>query len=297
MVDSSLVDCTFGVWVHGTTDVRIAGNRVVGREDIRQVSNRGNGIHLFDATRAAVVSNRVEASRDGVYVSATEESLIADNELSELRYGIHYMYSWNNTVRGNVARNNVSGIALMQSHHLVIEDNVATDNARHGILFRDVQWSTIARNTVERNAEGLFFFSSLDNHIRDNLLAHNDIGARVWAGTERNDVAGNAFIGNRQQVYYVASGDQAWGTPEAGNTWSDYLGWDQDGDGRGDRPHRLDALRATLLHRFPAAALLLNSPALELLVRLQELLPALRVPAITEESPALSPGPAVPEGG
>lgn len=296
VVDSELWDCTFGIWVHETDDVLIARNHVTGRRDIVNVSNRGNGVHLFDASRARVVGNQVEHARDGVYVSACEDSLIADNVVSNLRYGIHYMYSWRNTVRGNVSRHNTSGIALMQSQHLVIEDNVSTDNERHGILFRDVQWSSIARNTVERNGEGLFFFSSLDNEIRHNRIAHNQMGARVWAGTERNVVEGNAFIGNQQQVYYVASTDQEWGSPARGNYWSDYLGWDQDGDGRGDRPHRLDALRATLLHRYPAVALLLSSPALELLARLQERLPHLAVPAIFESAPAVRPDDAVPGG-
>ena len=72
-----------------------------------------------------------------------------------------------------------------------------------------------------------------------------------------------------------------------GNYWSDYLGWDQDGDGRGDRPYRVDSFHASLLYRYPSAALLLRSPALELLGRLQERLPTLRVPTIREEHPAM----------
>ena len=288
IIDSELTDCTFGLWVHETSDVVVRRNHIVGRTDIRNQSNRGNGVHLFDATRATVVGNRVERQRDGVYVSACEDSLIADNVLSHQRYGIHYMYSWNNTIRGNVASNNVMGIALMQSHHLVVEGNIASDNERHGILFRDIQYSRIADNIVERNGEGLFFFSSLDNEIVNNRIAHNDMGARVWAGTERNVVSGNAFIGNRQQVYYVASTDQDWGTEEAGNHFSDYLGWDQDADGRGDRPYRVESFRSHLLYRYPSAALLLNSPALELLARLQERMPALRVPTIIERAPAMT---------
>jgi len=288
IIDSEFTDCTFGIWVHEASDVELRRNHVVGRTDIRQQSNRGNGIHLFDATNAQVVGNRVERARDGVYVSACEDSLIADNRLSHQRYGIHYMYSWNNTIRGNVATHNVMGIALMQSHHLVVEGNVSSDNERHGILFRDVQYSRIADNIVERNGEGLFFFSSLDNEIVNNRIAHNEMGARVWAGTERNVVTGNAFIGNRQQVYYVASTDQEWGGEDSGNHFSDYLGWDQDSDGRGDRPYRVESFRSHLLHRYPSAVLLLNSPALELLSRLQERMPALRTPTIIEPAPAMT---------
>lgn len=289
ILNSELTRCTFGVWVHETTGVTIAGNHILGREDIGRRASRGNGVQLFDATDARVTDNFIEHARDGVYVSATEESFITGNRLEHLRYGIHYMFSWNNTVSDNQARFNTSGIALMSSHHLFIERNVTSDNERHGILFRDIQYTRIADNVSERNAEGLFFFSSLDNELVNNTIAHNLMGARVWAGTERNVVTGNAFIGNQQQVYYVSSHDQEWGAPDAGNYWSDYLGWDQDNDGYGDRPHRLDSFRSTLLHRFPVAALLLNSPALELLARLQEQLPALRTPAIYETHPAVVP--------
>jgi len=289
VVDSEATDCTFGIWVHATVGVHLERNHVVGRTDIPQRSNRGNGIHLFDATDAHVLGNQVEGARDGIYVSATEDSFIIDNDVSDLRYGIHYMYSWSNTIQGNRASGNITGIALMGSQHLIVTDNVARDNSKVGIMFRDIQTTRIENNVVEYNAEGLFFFSTLDNEIRGNRIAHNGMGARVWAGSERNVIAGNSFVGNLQQVYYVAASDQEWGSVEAGNYWSDYLGWDQDGDGRGDRPHRIDSFRAGLLHRYPAAALLLNSPALELLANLQERMPVLRTPSVFETRPATAP--------
>ncbi len=288
ILDNELWDCTFGIWVHTTTDVAVERNLVKGRSDIRNTSDRGNGIHLFDAERLRIVGNRVVNARDGIYVSATEHTLISGNVVEDLRYGIHYMYSFDNTVQDNVCRANVSGIALMQSSRLKILGNKVSDNERHGILFRDVQYSQIEGNIVERNGEGMFFFSSLDNTLRGNRFAGNTIGARIWAGTERNVVDGNSFVGNGQQIFYVAATDQIWDEPDGqGNYWSDYLGWDQDGDGRGDRAYRVDSFHASLLYRYPAAALLLRSPALEILGRLQERLPALRVPTIREAHPAM----------
>jgi len=284
-----LTACTFGIWVHQGREVQIEGNHVVGRADLGHRSNRGNGIHLFDGTGLRVVGNEIEGARDGVYVSATEDSLIADNVARDLRYGIHYMYSWRNTIRGNHLSGNTAGIALMSSHHIEVLDNVSTGNASHGILFRDVQYARIEGNTVQDNGEGLFFFSSLDNDILGNRVAHNVIGARVWAGSERNVIRGNDFVGNQQQVFYVAATDQEWGDAEGGNYWSDYLGWDQDGDGRGDRPYRVDSTTAGLVHRFPAAALLLSSPALELLLWVQGRVPGLATPTVTERAPRTAP--------
>ncbi|MFT7521497.1 MAG: nitrous oxidase accessory protein [Kiritimatiellia bacterium] len=284
--DSSVSDCLFGIWIHTTHGVQVLDNHVVGRAGLRD-SDRGNGIHLFDADGLVVSGNLVEHSRDGVYVSATENSLIAGNHVSHMRYGIHYMFSYDNEIRDNVATHNIGGVALMSSFRLKVHGNVATDNKKHGLFFRDIQYCDIHHNTVQRNGEGLFFYSSLDNKIHHNLVQANDRGARIWAGTERNEVWANSFVGNRQQVYYVARDDQTWGTKEGGNHWSDYIGWDHDGDGLGDRPYRVDSMTSGLLHAHPEAVLLLGSPSLELLRQVQTKIPALRVPTIIDTQPVI----------
>jgi nitrous oxidase accessory protein len=282
--DNRMQGCVFGIWIHETDAAQIVGNHIAGRTDLRS-ADRGNGIHLFNASHLVVSGNHVEQARDGIYVSATEDSLIEDNVTVNLRFGIHYMYSYRNTLRGNVANDNAIGLALMESLHLVIEENEARRNDRYGILFRDVQHSQIRRNTLEENAHGMFFFSSTDNVVEDNRIANNQIGMKVWAGTRRNGVSGNHFVGNRHQVFYVGSEDQVWGTDGPGNRWGDYIGWDQDGDGIGDRPHRVESFKSRLLYKYPAVALLLRSPALEMLSHLSERLPVMRSPAIVDLAP------------
>ena len=282
--DSRLTRCTFGIWVHETKGVQILDNHIEGRSDLR-VADRGNGIHLFNASDLVIRGNEVSGARDGIYVSATEDSLIEANVTSNQRFGIHYMYSYRNTLRGNASNDNVIGMALMESRDLVVEDNETLRNERNGILFRDATHCQIRGNRIEQNGSGMFFFSSTENTIRDNRIAHNELGLKIWAGTRRNTVEGNFIVGNRQQVFYVGAEDQIWGEQGRGNAWSDYVGWDQNGDGVGDRPHRVDSFKARLLYQFPAAVLLLHSPALEMLSHLSERLPLLRTPTIVDLAP------------
>ncbi len=282
--DNRMQGCVFGIWVHETEAAQIVGNHIMGRTDLRS-ADRGNGIHLFNASHLVVSGNHVEQARDGIFVSATEDSLIEDNVTVNLRFGVHYMYSYSNTLRGNVANDNAIGLALMESLHLVVEDNEALRNDRYGILFRDVQHSEIRRNRLEQNGHGMFFFSSTDNVIEDNRIANNEVGMKIWAGTRRNRVSGNHIVGNRQQVFYVGAEDQSWGEDGPGNRWGDYIGWDQDGDGIGDRPHRVESFKARLLYQYPAVALLLRSPALEMLSHLSERLPVMRSPTIVDHAP------------
>ncbi len=282
--DSQLSDCLFGIWLHEVTDARVIGNEVIGRPGVMN-ARKGNGIHVFHCVGALVDGNEVRDARDGIYVGVTEDAVISNNTVSDQRYGIHYMYSSGKTIEGNIADGNSGGIALMQSRQLTVRNNVARGNEKAGILFRDAMESQITGNVVENNGEGMFFFSSYDNTLAFNTVRGNQMGARVWAGTSRNDIHHNSFVGNRQQIFYVSASDQTWGP----NYWSDYVGWDQDGDGHGDVPYRNNAMTAQLLHRYPQAVLLLNSPTLEILGMLQARLPALRVPTVIDESPLVAP--------
>jgi len=284
---NQLHDCAFGIWVNETDDVQIVDNHVRGRSELRS-TDRGNGIHLFDASHVVVRGNHVEKSRDGIYISATENSLIEGNQTNDQRFGVHYMYSYDNTLRGNTSDGNVLGFALMESHHLRVEGNEARDNQREGLLFRDVQYSEIRGNLLQGNGVGMFFYSSTENEVVGNRVFGNDVGLKIWAGTLRNRIESNDIVGNRQQVFYVASEDQVWGAGGRGNHWGDYLGWDQDGDGVGDRPHRVDSFTARLVYRYPAAVLLLRSPALELLAHVTERLPLLRTPTVVDVAPLLT---------
>jgi nitrous oxidase accessory protein len=285
--NSQLSLCLFGIWMQGVSDSSVVGNRIGGLPNTRPAS-KGNGIHLHDCTRVEVDGNTVTEARDGIYVAATEDSVIVGNMVSDQRFGIHYMYSHGNEICGNVANRNSGGLALMESRDLVVNNNQAVGNERHGILFRGTTDSLIDGNIVSENAEGLFFFSSVQNVVTNNVIKDNNIGVRVWAGTVSNDIEGNSFLNNRQQVFYVASLDQTWGS----NYWSDYIGWDHDSDGHGDRVYRNEAFTAQLLYRYPQAVHLLSSPTLEILSHLQSMIPALRIPSVVDPSPLVS----IPQG-
>lgn len=278
--------CGFGIWTHEVEGAKLLDNTIVGDEVVHR-SNRGNGINLFDSKALVVARNVITGGRDGIYVSATEDSLIEGNHMERTRYGIHYMYSWDNTVRGNISIHNGSGYALMGSQRLLVTHNVAAYNDDHGLLFRDIQKCEIRENRLEHNGEGMFFYSSTENLIADNRVADNEVGAKIWAGSKRNRVTGNAFVGNRRQIFYVSTEDLEWGVEQPGNRWGDYLGWDQDGDGIGDRPYRVDSFTTNLLHRYPSAVLLIRSPALELLTHMEGRMPLLRVPTVIDRRPQL----------
>ncbi len=285
--DNRLHDCSFGIWVHTSEAAQILRNDITGRSELR-ITERGNGIQLFDASNLVVGENVVRGARDGIYISATDDSLIRGNLVEDQRYGVHYMFSYRNTLRDNTSRRNVGGFALMESRELIVENNIAEENERTGILFRDAEDCIIRHNQLVRNGQGLFFFSSVDNTIEFNHLFHNEVGAKIWAGSLRNRISLNSFIGNRQQIFFVGTKDLVLSEDYPGNYWSDYIGWDQDGDGIGDRPYETESFSSTLVYRYPSASMLLHSPALEMLTYMQERLPVLKVPTVVDKQPQMS---------
>lgn len=288
-------DCAFGIYVQESDHARIEGNEVVGRAGVRE-ADRGNGIHLFDASFVTVVGNTVTGARDGFFVSATDDSLIEGNRAIHVRYGVHYMWSHRNVLRGNVVQDSLTGFALMQSRDLVVEGNLALRNRRVGMLLRDGEGSRFIGNRLIGNGQGFFVYNSQRERLEDNLVLHNDIGAKIWGAMVMEGVfAGNAFVGNARQVLYIGSRDLVWGESERGNHYSDYVGWDQNDDGVGDRPYRVDGLTAALIERHPSAVLLLRSPTLELLTHLESRVPLLRTATVIDRAPLVRPSMSIGE--
>lgn len=283
--DGRFEECAFGIYVQRSDFARVERNVVRGRTDLRVV-DRGNGIHFHDAIFVQIVGNDVAGTRDGLYIGATDQSLIADNVITGARYGVHYMWSHGNRIHGNIVQDSLTGYALMQSDRLRVEGNLALRNRRDGMLLRDGRHNVVANNELRENEQGLFVYNSQRERLVRNLLVHNGVGAKVWgAMVVETAITENAFVGNARQILYVGRRDLVLGEDDPGNYFSDYLGWDQDGDGAGDRPYRVDGLGPALVERFPSAALLLRSPALELLSHLEQRMPLFRTPTVVDRAP------------
>lgn len=277
----------FGLWIESVNNVHIIGNLITGKREYPS-AQRGNGIQLFNTVGAQVVGNHISYVRDGIYVAFSDRATFRNNRIHNARYGAHYMNSNYNVWANNDSYHNRGGLALMESKHLLVSNNRAWDNTDHGIMLRTLQDSTIENNVMARNQRGLFMYDAQFNILRNNLLVSNDVGIHLWAGSIENQVEHNDFIGNREQVRYVASRDEQWGK-ESGNYWSNYVGWDRDGNGRGDAPYEANDMVDSLVWRLPVVKLLLNSPALQTLRLIAQQFPLLRSPSIVDQQPQMQP--------
>lgn len=146
----------------------------------------------------------------------------------------------------------------------------------------------IENNVVADNGRGFFIYDVEYVTLRGNLVTGNKVGVHLSAGSTRNTVERNDFIGNREQVRYVGAKDEPWGG-QVGNHWSNYLGWDRDGDGRGDVRYEANDVVDRLIWRHPTARLLLASPAVQALRLVGQQFPVLRAPSVVDARPRMQP--------
>ena len=113
---------------------------------------------------------------------------------------------------------------------------------------------------MARNGRGLYLQNSAVNSLTDNRLEENGVGVFMTGGSERNQFSDNRFERNLVQVYEDHGGDNSWTIEGRGNFWSDYAGFDWNGDGIGEIPYRLQTTTSALMARRPAARWFWMSP-------------------------------------
>ncbi len=277
----------FGLWIEKVKDIQVIGNNITGMRDLAS-AQRGNGIQLYNSRGAQIVDNHVSFTRDGIYVDVSDHALFRGNRLHHLRYGTHYMNSNFNVWENNESYLNRGGLALMEVRNQTVRNNRAWGNSDHGIMLRTIVDSVIENNLVAGNGRGFFIYDAEYNTLRNNLIIVNRVGVHLWAGSIHNEVEGNDLINNREQIKYVASKDEYWGV-KTGNYWSNYVGWDRNGDGVGDVSYEANDLVDHLTWKYPAAKLLLNSPAVQTLRLVSRQFPLLRATSIVDQHPRMTP--------
>jgi nitrous oxidase accessory protein len=289
IADNLLQANLYGVDVHGAQDALVARNVIEGRQD-RRMNARGNGVYVWNAPGSVIEGNDIRWGRDGIFVNSSKRNIFRDNLFRDLRFAVHYMYANNSEVSGNVSIGNHLGFAVMFSKRLKIIDNVSIDDRDHGLMLNYTNDSLISGNVV-RNAKGkcTFLYNSHKNDFSGNWFEGCGIGIHFTAGSERNRIVGNAFVGNRTQVKFVSSKWVEWSEDGIGNYWSDFAAYDVDGNGIADTAYRPNDSMDHVLWTQPAAKMLLGSPAVQLVRWSQSAFPALLPGGVIDSFPIMNP--------
>lgn len=303
VTDNVLKHVLFGIYLDGSGGTRAMGNRIRGITELR-VPDRGDGIHLWNDTGALIEGNDVGGTRDGIYIYISPHGRFIGNRVHDVRYGFHYMYSNHDILADNVTYEDTAGFALMMSDHLDVYGNRAEGDEEYGILMNYVTYSDLHGNEIAHirgetdlrgavipgtEGKGFMVYDSEYDRFHRNTVSHCAIGIHVTAGSDHDRFYRNAFEDNRIQVKYVQNMQEEWSQDGIGNYWSDYRGWDLNGNGIGDVPYRPNDGVDVLMWEYPAAALLMSSPAVLALRYVQNAFPVFTPPGIQDSHPLMRP--------
>jgi nitrous oxidase accessory protein len=238
-----------------------------------------------------VIGNNIRLGRDGIFSNASKHNIFRDNIFRDLRFAIHFMYTNDTEISGNISIGNTLGYALMFSDRITVRDNLSLGDRTHGLMLNYTNNADVTGNLVRggTHEKCTFIYNAHKNLIAGNRFEGCEIGIHFTAGSERNAITGNAFVGNRTQVKYVGTRDVEWSLDGRGNYWSDHPAFDLDGDGRADGPFRPNDLMDHILWSQPAAKLLLGAPVVQLLRWSQAAFPAVLPGGVVDSHPLMAP--------
>lgn len=296
--DNDVEDVLFGIDLRDAPGSVVRNNRIGGKA--LDIARRGDGLRLWRCNNALVEGNTLHDGRDAILWYSTGVT-VRGNTATDCRYGLHLMYSDSVTIDANTLAGNSVGLYLMYSSGVTITNNTLTRNrgpSGYGIGLKEADRYTVHDNLLAGNRVGVYldgspFTGAQPGDFHRNTLASNDIGVTFLPSARNNEFTENNFIDNLDQVSVAGRGsleaNRFWKN-DRGNYWSDYTGYDKDGDGIGDFVHESQTLFEHMTDREPKLRLFLFSPAQQAVELVGRALPAVRPEAkFTDEVPLMRP--------
>jgi len=295
---NQLEDVLFGIYLKNAPD-SVIRNNIVHSKDL-DMGRRGDGLRLWYSANSLLEGNHVVGSRDMI-IWFSPHTIVRRNIVEESRYGLHFMSTDDQLVEENILRNNSVGIYVMYGARITIRQNLLYNNrgpSGYGLGLKDVDNFIAEGNRIVSNRVGLYIdnaprASAVTVLIDHNLLAYNEIGITLLPLVVHSRYTENIFQENSEQIAISGGGtlrQNAWSQAGRGNYWSDYAGFDADGDQVGDLPYRSVSLYENLLEKYPELRLFKQSPATNALDLAAKAFPIFQPkPKLTDEHPLMLP--------
>jgi nitrous oxidase accessory protein len=269
ITNNKLENVLYGIFFAFAEDGIARDNFIQGIGD--DPAMRGDGIRVWYSHNVSLIDNHVVHTRDTL-IWYSDNIHIEGNVVEDSRYGLHFMYNHSSQIKDNVFENNSVGAFLMYSIGADIEDNIFAYNrgpSGYGLALKDMDEVDADNNFFVGNRAGLYLDNSPalyegHNMFSGNVFAYNDIGTTALPAVERNIFTGNSYLENIQQVSMRGReivSRNIWTHDGIGNYWSDYAGYDRDGDGIGESAYKSDKLFESLTDEYPVIQFFNYSPA------------------------------------
>jgi nitrous oxidase accessory protein len=267
--NNRIEDTLFGIYLEQAADSIVRNNTIRGMD--LPISRRGDGLKVFSSPRTLIEGNVMRDTRDAL-LWYSPYSILRRNDFATGRYGLHMMQS---DLLANNRGPSGYGIGLKEASNVLLEGNRIVSN----------------RAGVYSDSSPLYPETTVT--YRNNLFAYNEIALEMLPNTQRNRFQDNILLDNSEQVSVHGSGDltnNEWAVDGRGNYWSDYAGFDADGDAIGDLPYTSKSLFDNLIGTRPELRIFNLSPASDALDLAAKAFPIFAPqPRMSDPAPLMQP--------
>ncbi|HUF52597.1 MAG TPA: NosD domain-containing protein [Dehalococcoidia bacterium] len=287
------------------------------------VSRAGDGIHLEFSQDNDILYNTVSDSRYALHFMYSDNNRIIKNDFNDNLSGAVLMFSHELLLKDNLLSNNRrgatgAGILLKDVDNIFVEGNTVTRN-KYGLTADGAPQSEGAtaifiRNLFALNDTGLGLMSNAPITFVENSMIENTVQIEALGGSladphaaaswpppamapagEHEGHQSGTVIGSLPAAP-ATSAHATWSLGGRGNYWSDYGGYDANGDGVGDQAYMPRPAFAGALDENPTLRFFQFTLAHEAIEAAAEMLPVYRYePVIEDRAPLMAPvGPALP---
>ncbi len=256
----------------------------------------GDGIRLYASKNIKVINNRMSNHRNGLYVEHSHNCRIERNYITgSVSQALYIELAFNNVFDGNVFEDNSTGALVLIARGSVFRNNVFRHHRTHfgyGLLIRETSGVLVEGNLFHENTKGLFMDIADRCTIRNNTFVANGWAIDLFSSCKNNVFYNNLFMAS---VFDVSGNVKETSnyffhpTRCRGNYWDSYRGYDLDGDGIGDVPHRPVSFFARLAKRYPDMTIFSLSPVAEAIDFAEKLLPVFSGEGFLDRYPLVKP--------
>jgi len=206
-----------------------------------------NGMWFLGLWNSTIAGNQIlgaQASDNGIFFDASAGNTVTGNNITECGnagFEIHYDYvsgaaAGGNHIEANRLENNSQGIVISESDYNTVARNDIRANTHVGVTLGRGSFNMVSENSITSNRFIGIAMSSFNSTINRNNIRDNANGIAV-SDCSGNRIFQNNFANNSVQTGIYSAGSNSWDNSIEGNYWDNYTGIDLNRDGIGDTPY------------------------------------------------------------